>query len=1034
MKNSDCNIFQISYEIKEKSDDNFLYLNFKFEDNSFNINISYFIGEIIKNSTQKNIDNSTSIYLSSDFLVDNDQSIEVIAEKRKININISNYKTGIIHFKIIEKNSICLLKRNALNFGFLTTKTKNQYYYTEIFNEEEGELMLHNKRFYGELYGKIIIKDEANKDYLNISKYPFSSNDSKLEYSPHYLKLKYTHLNTSHCSNGCYLLITYQQIQSEFDFPSIGYEFTILSRTWNYSNYLSEIIDIPFNEFIISCFDQEGTQNHYYSIYVPNESGEIIIEVESNYLDFFYDEERKKINTINPKKSTKQIDIDNNKAVFSINTTELNLTGKYISFALRPKSYYNNIFSFYYFRALYFKEKETKYYPIDSYLGNLCKPEFNNDTNYYYCNFILRNDYNESNTKFAISSINQYEHPKIYISKIFSNKNISNVEYEFRYINNNKSENISYYIFQFEFTNDEIKNIISTYEDKVESIYPQIYSSQMFYISGINQTSYFKNLKYHYYLTYQYLYGTSGNISFLNIPKPYYANRNYIGIPVTIPIDNEYYEIVSRPMDALNDLIYYNQLFYNNKSNGIEEIKIGEPKNQIINECYFPIYFYLNLNRNRDINILINIRLQNQNSEPEDDIEIKGYLLDYDIIRRKQNGEYIKFPEAFNGYYSSGFNIGYLQVIQNITKGIKYLLVEIGKKGTDLQIKPNLLVNIVAKDYINDVFWPPLNNYFFDTFIGINNTIKSENRYLININRIKNDSVLVELSTIYDDIEIIFDDYPNIPCQKISGFKKYRIDSSILKDDYNIYFSVRNSKEQKRKRTNYMIRYYYTNMPGEYEYHFDGNFVRTINETKENNDESVDISLKFKHIMVYTGEKRDDLVDVGIIYFIITGILYKSNEISDKSINTTSMLTDLTEFGKNETTLVYDAKNKSEWYFIFTNYSRNKNGKYELQLKIKVNITDNLFNEEFLVFKTSLDLSDIELEPSKTWIIYIFVGIIILALIIIFIIKYNRLRKKNTEIQQEMKSVLFSNDIQKNALFKEKELSKSQSDYETTFI
>ena len=73
-------------------------------------------------------------------------------------------------------------------------------------------------------------------------------------------------------------------------------------------------------------------------------------------------------------------------------------------------------------------------------------------------------------------------------------------------------------------------------------------------------------------------------------------------------------------------------------------------ENQIINERYFPIYFYLNLNRNRDINILINIRLQNQDSEPEDDIEIKGYLLDYDIIRRKQNGEYIKFPEAFNGY------------------------------------------------------------------------------------------------------------------------------------------------------------------------------------------------------------------------------------------------------------------------------------------------------------------------------------------------------------------------------------------------
>ena len=55
---------------------------------------------------------------------------------------------------------------------------------------------------------------------------------------------------------------------------------------------------------------------------------------------------------------------------------------------------------------------------------------------------------------------------------------------------------------KYEFTNDEIKSITSTYEDKVESTYPQIYSAQMFYISGINQTSYFKILNHKYYLTY----------------------------------------------------------------------------------------------------------------------------------------------------------------------------------------------------------------------------------------------------------------------------------------------------------------------------------------------------------------------------------------------------------------------------------------------------------------------------------------------------------------------------------------------------
>ena len=666
LDNSIYHSFKISYEIKNISDDSFLSLNFRFEENSFKYNISYLIDNEQVYSKIKSIDNSTNIYLNSEFLVNNEKSIKAIDKNRTINIIISNYKTGIIHFKIIEKNSICLLERNALNFGFLTTKTKNQYYYTEIFNEEEGELILHNKRFYGELYGKIIIKDETNKDYLNISKYPFSSNDSKLEYSPHYLKLKYNYTDISHCFNGCYLLITYQQYNKSIDdFPSIGYEFTILSRTWDNINYLSEIIDMPFNEFIISCFEQKGTQNHYYAIYVPNEAEEIIIEIESNYLDFFFDEGRVEINTINPKKSTKKIIMENNKAVFSINTTEFNLKGKHLSFALKPKIIYNDILSFYYFRVLHFKKNETKYYPIDSYLGNLCKPEFNNDTNYYYCNFILRNDYNESNTKFAISSTNQYEHFKIYISKIYPNEIVLNDEYEFRYINN-IYESIDYYIFQFEFTNDEIKSIISTYEDKVESTYPQIYSAQMFYISGINQTSYFKILNHKYYLTYQYIYGNLGSVSFLNIKSPYHANRNFIGIPVTISIDNGYYEIKSEINSQItNDYIYYSKLIYNNKSNGIDEIKLGEPKNQIINTEYFPIYFYLNLSRDKDINIIVNIRLQNQNSESEDNIEIKGYLLNDELIRRKQNGEYIEFPEAIHGYYSSGFNI-VIQKVLNI--------------------------------------------------------------------------------------------------------------------------------------------------------------------------------------------------------------------------------------------------------------------------------------------------------------------------------------------------------------------------------
>jgi hypothetical protein len=191
-----------------------------------------------------------------------------------------------MHLKIIEKNTICLLEKNSLNYGFLTTKTIYQYYYAEIFKGEEGELMLHNKRFYGELYGKIIEKNEKNKDLLyNTSIYPSSSSKNRnLEYNQNYLQLKYSYKNTSNCFNGCFLLITYEGALFKDNFPLVGYEFTILSRSWTYTDYITEIIDIPYNEFIISCFNQDMIQNHHYSIYILNDAEKIIIEKHPNAL------------------------------------------------------------------------------------------------------------------------------------------------------------------------------------------------------------------------------------------------------------------------------------------------------------------------------------------------------------------------------------------------------------------------------------------------------------------------------------------------------------------------------------------------------------------------------------------------------------------------------------------------------------------------------------------------------------------------------------------------------------------------------
>ena len=99
---------------------------------------------------------------------------------------------------------------------------------------------------------------------------------------------------------------------------------------------------------------------------------------------------------------------------------------------------------------------------------------------------------------------------------------------------------------------------------------------------------------------------------------------------------------------------------------------------------------------------------------------------------------------------------------------------------------------------------------------------------------------------------------------------------------------------------------------------------------------------------------------------------------------------------------------------------------------------DNFLNEEFFLYKTNIALEGLKLEEEKNltwlWIFLSIIGAIFLAVALFFIIKFARLKKSNDNLTQEMKSLLFSNDIQKNILINEKEITKTESDFESTFI
>ena len=1045
----DLNSLNISYKLKNFTSDSFASLFFQFNEKSnFSINIINNNGSNSPNVITKNIYNSTFIFLNSD-------NLQTVLPNEDLNLNIiiekNDNKAVNMNFKIIEKEMISMLKKDSLNYGFMTTYSTYQYYYMEVFKREEGQIMLHNKRFYGQLIAKIVNKTEFNEEQLNdTSIYPRGlANDSKyLKYYQNSLQLTYDYKDTLKCFEGCYILITYEQIKCEGYYPKIGYEFTLLSRSWNYSDYIPQIVDIPFNEYILGTFEKDSITHHYYSISIPSDAEKIIIQLEGNYIDGFYGKGRKRINTMKLDEDDQNLEIYDSQNLITLEKEKIQSKNNIISFALRPKDYFADIFSFYYFRILYLKKDEPLYFPVDSTFGNLCLPEYDSKTKFSYCRLMFENKYNELAINFSVSSHNQNEYFKIYITKIYKNGtteeetkelyyiydnpyNISNTSDDAFY--NNYTNDIEYIYFTFEFQNSEIKSIISALRDSIKNYYPQIYSPQMFYIIGFNKTCFYR-IKNKYTLIYKYIYGSSENngwvhVSFLNYNR-FFSNRNFRGKPFAVDVDSST-DTIYHAIKA-GELLFVFKLEYIMRNKGITEIKSGETRSQILKSGVFPLYYYLKL-KNKDYNnIDVNLRLNSfDDSVMVNNFRIRGYLLDEDTIKRKINGEYIQLNNPINGYYSNKFKVGLLEVNQNKTDNNNYLLIEIANIELRV-INSYLLVEFVTREYHQDVYFMPINQYIIETFDDKNNLTRAENKYQIYVSQRATSQVMIELSPEYNDIDLNFTDETlnskdfNCVVNPVTGFKKYRIYNS---ENDNVYFNVINPKKRK---ANYMIRYYYTYEEDEYGYYLHDNIIKKY---IDENDEYITLFLSINPIDITLKKSRLD--NSYTIYFYISGILYKNNETSKELLNTTSILQDQTPLYEDNTVNVYSYKNPENFNLTFRNIPRKDNYIYDLQIQVNVFINRYLFNEEFLIFTKKIDLTDIKKEPEKSYLWYILgpiLGVIGFLLIAFFVIKYIRLSKANVNLEKEMKSMVYTNEIQRDILVKKKIKSEKESDYETTFI
>ena len=93
----------------------------------------------------------------------------------------------------------------------------------------------------------------------------------------------------------------------------------------------------------------------------------------------------------------------------------------------------------------------------------------------------MNNNYGESDLKFIVSSRERYKYHKIISSIIYKNNTMSYDTNEFVYVYNETIKDINYYVFQFEFKNDIIKNILIILWYSGRCIPSDIFTSNVFY-------------------------------------------------------------------------------------------------------------------------------------------------------------------------------------------------------------------------------------------------------------------------------------------------------------------------------------------------------------------------------------------------------------------------------------------------------------------------------------------------------------------------------------------------------------------------
>ena len=800
----------------------------KNENNLNPIIFSFFIKERVKFEVEiLDGENPNRIIGYKDNIVINPKSLSkhystvyITINKMNDDSNINNqFSTMVI--QVIEDNlTPFYLQQNLFHLGFMPINHEYHNYYMEIYNGEEGEIMLHNKRYNGILTAKIIEKTKEEIGSFQFptkeKRYEFLKNNNYLKFNEYSQKLSFTSSQTYNCTKGCYILINYYC--PNFGMENVeGSEYTLLSRVWDEEEYRTQIIYVPLDEYIFGSFELFSINiDHYYSVYIP-EDNNFTIEIQGSSIKALSRKGKIKIKFYNNHENIIELTQGQNETIIlKLNKDDFGLKtlkDQYLSFAFSytlPYADYSseNLFSNYYFRIVQ-GNSNKKYiiYPLDTNKANLCqtsKFQVNKKDFIFVCYFLLKNDYKELNYDSYIYSygINETNYKAWFVKENdYYSIDIDNIKKKYTRENVNVKTWKKGFLKLYLATNETkyiLVEIKSLYEETLTvlfnfnttSISPpfiDIFSYQAFYLSkrwanNINFNFNF-NLFKEYRIFLEFIKGEGYICLKENCKNKLFISKK-IFLSTTISKENNYI--------YLNCIkyLFFNIKIYNQIPNDfMEEVNYGYNIKDN-NKGNIVIAYFIKDIYNKGIDINFYFQFENENQIKK--FEIKGYTIDYEDIKYITTFEslsyYLGTDSHIKGYFDYNLKTGLLvfdkekldnKIIQksSIKSNIKdiykdkYYLITISNidYNDNMYKQFDFSLKMYAIPKNNSQFILPINEYIRGSFDLLNNTENQSQVYYIQIEgdeegeeeeeestKRAENSYILEFSSNYQNIELIF--------------------------------------------------------------------------------------------------------------------------------------------------------------------------------------------------------------------------------------------------------------------------------------